>query len=106
MANPFRGEVALRLIDGRRFDLRLTLGALAELETALGCDSLSGLAARFENGALRADDVIAVIAAGLRGGGYRDEAEAAGALEVEGGAAGAVAVAARLLRAGFTGAVV
>ena len=37
--NPLAGEVAL-IIDGQRHVLKLTLGALAQLETALGADSL------------------------------------------------------------------
>ena len=37
MANPWAGEVAIR-IDGERQVLRLTLGALAELETQLGAE--------------------------------------------------------------------
>ena len=47
MANPYAGEVAL-VIDGQRHVLKLTLGALAELESALGADSLVALVERFE----------------------------------------------------------
>jgi hypothetical protein len=49
MANPYAGEVAL-VIDGERHVLKLTLGALAELETVLGVDTLMALAERFEAG--------------------------------------------------------
>ena len=49
MANPQRGEVAIR-IDGREHVMRLTLGALAELEDRLKVTSLLGLAEKFETG--------------------------------------------------------
>ena len=46
MANRRRGEIEAGL-DGERRVLVLTLGALAELETAFGAADLSALAARF-----------------------------------------------------------
>ncbi|MFC7399687.1 gene transfer agent family protein [Chelatococcus sp. GCM10030263] len=67
MANRHRGEVEAVFAD-RRYTLCLTLGALAELETALGADGLAGLGARLGAG-LSARDVISILAAGLRGGG-------------------------------------
>ena len=45
MANPHRGEVVLSL-NGEVHVLRLTLGALAELETILDEDGLVALVAR------------------------------------------------------------
>ncbi|MBU1383674.1 MAG: gene transfer agent family protein [Alphaproteobacteria bacterium] len=65
-ANGARGEVVARLAGGER-RLCLTLGALAEMETALGCDGLATLAERMR--ALSARDLTAVLAALLRGGG-------------------------------------
>ena len=47
--------------------LCLTLGALAEMETALGCDGLAALAERMRG--LSARDLTVVLAALLRGGG-------------------------------------
>ena len=47
MVNPQRGEVAIR-VDGREHVMRLTLGALAELEDRLKVTSLLGLAEKFE----------------------------------------------------------
>ena len=44
MANPWTGEVALT-IDGERRVLKLTLGALAELEQELSAGSLVDLGA-------------------------------------------------------------
>ncbi len=42
MANPYAGEVRL-VLDGSPHVLKLTLGALAELESSLGSDSLVGM---------------------------------------------------------------
>src|SRR5688572_16128740 len=66
MANRHRGEVAAEL-DGRPRRLVLTLGALAELEDALGAEDLVALAERFSRGRLAARDAIRILAAGLRG---------------------------------------
>ncbi len=57
------------MIGGERRVLCLTLGGLAELETASVSDSLNDLAARFSTGRLKAADMIRIIGAGLRGGG-------------------------------------
>ena len=102
MANPMRGEADIR-VDGRVATLRLTLGALAELEAALGAGSLLDLVERVEQGRLSARDVAAVLAAGFRGAGRAEDAERVGEMSFEGGAAGAAEGAVRLLRAAFTG---
>lgn len=102
MANPQAGEVALWL-DGRRQVCRLTLGALAELEAALGTDSLVALVERFESGGYAARDVLAVIVAGLRGGGWNGEAADLRAAEIRGGPLEAARVAAELLARAFAG---
>ena len=60
-----RGEVAFRV--GRaQYALCLTLGALAEIETALGCDTLTGLHTRLKH--LSAEDLYLVLKALLRAG--------------------------------------
>mgnify|MGYP000050093642 CR=1 FL=1 len=101
--NAVRGEVAATL-GGRDYTLCLTLGALAELESALAAGDLMALAARFEQGRLSAADAIAVIGAGLRGAGHEvTDAEVAG-LSIDGGAAGYVRLVAALLEATFGGA--
>lgn len=69
MANPWHGETAL-VIDGTRRVLRLTLGALAALEAELKSDTLVALVTRFEDGTFTTRDVIALLVAGLRGGGW------------------------------------
>lgn len=73
MGNPFAGEVIVRL-DGVEHPAKLTLGALAELEAALGEDSLIALVERFEAGRYSSRDVLALLVAGLRGGGWRGQA--------------------------------
>ena len=100
MANPQRGEIAA-MLDDRRYTLCLTLGALAELEAALGAGDLLALCERFEAGRLSARDAIPVIGAGLRGAGSDVSDEAVAAMKVEGGAAGYVAIVAKLLAATF-----
>jgi hypothetical protein len=100
MPNPHRGEIEARL-DGRPYTLCLTLGALAELEHAFGHDDMLALAQRFEAGRLSARDAVRIIGAGLRGAGH-DLADAAVArMQADGGAAGFVAIVARLLTATF-----
>ncbi len=79
-ANGARGEVVATLAgDARR--LCLTLGALAEMETALGCDGMAGLAERMR--ALSARDILVVLAALLKGGGERDFANELGKAAVD-----------------------
>jgi hypothetical protein len=65
-ANRARGEV-LALLAGRERRLCLTLGALAELETAFAADGWEALAGRLKS--LSAGDLTTVLAALLRGGG-------------------------------------
>ncbi|MFP7673364.1 gene transfer agent family protein [Marivita sp. S0852] len=101
MANPWRGEVTL-VIDGEPRVLRLTLGALAELEVGLGEASLVDLVARFESAACSSRDVMALVVAGLRGGGWQGTARDLLAAEIEGGPLGAAKVAAELLARAFT----
>lgn len=64
--NPQRGEIALE-IGGETRILCLTLGALAEIEAALGCESLKDLSVRMK--AISAKDLQILLRALLRGGG-------------------------------------
>lgn len=102
MANPQRGEVDLATIEGAR-TMRLTLGALAELEADLGADGLIGVAERFEGGAFTSLDLIALLTAGLRGGGADVSRRDVENLAFEGGAASAAKAAAELLSLTFRG---
>ncbi|PWJ19152.1 gene transfer agent family protein [Jannaschia seohaensis] len=98
--NPWAGEVALTL-DGERRVLKLTLGALAELEAAMEADSLVALVERFETGGFSARDVAALLLAGLRGGGWSGGAGNLLDAEIEGGPLECTRVAALLLGRAF-----
>ncbi|MGY6409700.1 MAG: gene transfer agent family protein [Alkalilacustris sp.] len=100
MVNPHAGEVALWM-DGRRHVVKLTLGALAELEAAMEADCLVALVERFEAGRFSARDVLAVLAAGLRGGGWRGEPDVLRHAEIRGGPMEAARVAAQALARAF-----
>lgn len=100
MTNPFAGEVTL-ILDGRPHVAKLTLGALAELETVLGDDTLIGLVTRFEQGSYSSRDVLALVVAGLRGGGWQGTAADLRTVEIGGGMIAAARAAAQLLARAF-----
>lgn len=101
MANPWAGEVTI-VIDGVSHDCKLTLGALAELEAALGEGSLVDLIRRFEGASFSGADVMAVVVAGLRGGGWSGTASDLISAEIAGGPVGAAKAAALMLARAFT----
>lgn len=100
MANPIAGEVEL-VINGEPHTCKLTLGALAELEASLETGTLVELVERFESRNFSSRDVLALIVAGLRGGGWRGRAEDLLTAEIPGGTLGAARVAAELLTRAF-----
>ena len=100
MAITQRGEIEA-VIGGETRMLCLTLGALAELEARLGAGDLTGLGERFAGGRVSARDLVAIIGAGLRGGGNAVTDDDLARLSIEGGLKGAAEIAARLLRATF-----
>lgn len=100
MANPWAGEVEL-VIDGVPRVLKLTLGTLAELEAALGAQSLVDLVERFEAGRFSTREVLLLIVAGLRGGGWRGSADDLRSAEIAGGPLAAARAAAELLVRAF-----
>ena len=100
MPNIQRGEISA-LIEGERKVLCLTLGALAELEARLGAGDLVGLGERFAGGRVSARDLVAILGAGLRGGGNAVSDDDIARMSIEGGLRGAAEIAARLLRATF-----
>ena len=102
MANKYRGEIAASL-DGGTYTLCLTLGALAELESAFGSDDMLSLANRFTGGRISANDCVRIIGAGLRGGGHDVADDAVARMRGDDGAAGFVDIVARLLAATFGG---
>jgi len=79
MANRRRGEVDCR-IGGRLYPLRLTLGALAEIEDAFSAGSLAALGERFADGGVRAGDLAILLTAALNGAGARLDRDEVGAL--------------------------
>lgn len=100
MPNPWAGEVTL-VIDGQARLLKLTLGALAELEDSLGETTIVALVERFESGAFSTRDVLALIVAGLRGGGWQGRAQDLVSAEIEGGPVAAARAAGQLLARAF-----
>ncbi len=101
MGNPHRGDVELTL-NRETLPMRLTLGALAELEAGLESDSLLGLIERFEAGDFRTLDIVALLVAGLRGAGWQGGAKELLAGEIEGGPMRAASLAAMLLKTAFS----
>ena len=89
-------------LDGKRHVAKLTLGALAELEADLAEGSMIALVERFEKGAFSSRDVLALLVAGLRGGGWGGTATDLRTVEIGGGAVEAARVAAELLARAFT----
>ena len=100
MANPWAGEVEVTL-DGEAHVAKLTLGALAELEAAMGTDTLVALVERFETSRFSTRDVLMLIVAGLRGGGWQGTAADLLRVEIAGGAMEAARAAALLLARAF-----
>ena len=100
MSNRFRGDVDVTL-NGVRHRARLTLGALAELEEVLDASSLVGLVERFEGNRFTSHDVIALLGAGLRGGGSAISDAELSRAEVQGGPMAAAKAAAELLARAF-----
>lgn len=101
MVNPYAGEVAVS-INGQKHIAKLTLGALAELEANLETGSLMEMIERIEARRFSARDVLSILVAGLRGGGWQGTAADLGHAEVGGGPMGAARVAAQLLARAFS----
>ncbi len=100
MANRWRGDVVV-VVDGKRCVARLTLGALAELEEGLNEASLVGLVERFEASRFASRDVVALLGAGLRGGGCKFSDAQIAQANIEGGPMAAAKAAAELLARAF-----
>ena len=96
VANRARGQV-IQPVGGTPRRLCLTLGALAELETAFGLEGWEALSERLRT--LSAKDMLLVLAALLRGGGEDQAAADLASLPVDFREA-AVAVAAAFMAAG------
>ena len=100
MVNPWAGEVALQ-VDGVVRRCRLTLGALAEMEATLEGEGIIALITRIEEGRFTSRDVLAVIVAGLRGGGWDGTAKDLLTADIAGGPVAAARAAADMLARAF-----
>lgn len=100
MGNPWRGDVTLTL-DGQTHVMRLSLGALAELEAELGEASLVGLVERFESSSFSSADVLALLEAGLKGGRCGVSKDQLLHADIDGGPMAAASAAAELLARAF-----
>ena len=83
MPNKIRGDAELA-VAGKRYTMRLTLGALAEIEDGLNIASLSEIGTRLKS--LATSDIAIVASALLRGGGHDISADEIMSLDVELGA--------------------
>lgn len=99
-ANRHRGEIEA-VLDGQKRRLCLTLGALAELETAFGVSDLGQLVARFGKESMSARDMVLVLGAGLRAAGNAVTDEDVRNMTAENGAAGFARIVADLLTVTF-----
>lgn len=97
--NPWAGEVAL-VVDGIERRCRLTLGALAEMEAGME-GGVPALARRIEEGQFTSGDVLAIVVAGLRGGGWEVTARDLLTADIAGGPVAAARGAAEMLARAF-----
>lgn len=93
--NGARGEVSLD-VAGKKRVLCLTLGALAEIESAFGCASLSDLQVRMRR--LSAAELLQIVSMLMKGGGERVEPGELAQLHIQ--PAAAAAAVAEAFRAG------
>lgn len=93
--NGARGEVSLD-VAGQKRVLCLTLGALAEIESAFGCASLADLQARMRR--LSAAELLQLVSILIKGGGGQVEPDALAQLNLQ--PAAAAAAVAEAFRAG------
>lgn len=100
MINRHRGEISAEL-DGKNWTLCLTLGALAQLESHFKVNDLTALAEKLSSSALCASDFLAIILAGLKGGGHDVDATAVRDMRIVGGATGYAVLVADLLQITF-----
>lgn len=100
MVNIHRGEIVAE-IDGKTYTLCLTLGALAELEQALSADDLLSVAERFNNGKIKTTEIMHILKAGLKGGGYEMSFSEIENMKLVGGIQSYIDIVAKLLKAAF-----
>ena len=79
----------------------LTLGALADLEEHFAVSDLPALAERLAKKSLGANDVLAILGAGLKGGGHVFSHEDISEMRSAAGVTGYAEIVAQLLEASF-----
>ena len=102
MPNPWRGEMQATF-SGKPYRLCLTLGALAELEQALGGEDVIAFTKRLSEGHIRASDVMHVLGCGLRGGGHEISDQELAQMMPSGGFGEAMQIVAQLIALSFGG---
>lgn len=100
-ANPHRGEVEIEL-DGKRFVMRPTFQAIAEIEQQTGT-GLIALLHRMTDGSLRVSDLAVIVAAGLRAAGEPASRDKVGSLLLQDGLEKTLAPASQFLMNAVTG---
>ena len=100
-ANPHRGEVEIEL-DGKRFVMRPTFQAIAEIEQQTGT-GLIALLHRMTDGGLRVSDLAVIVAAGLRAAGEPASRDKVGSLLLQDGLEKTLAPASQFLMNAVTG---
>ena len=101
VANRHRGDVEIALA-GRRFLLRPTFAAIAEIEERSG-QGLIALARRLAAGDIRIVDVATIVTAGLRAAGEPAKRETVGEMVLETGLGPLAPAIGAFLRAAITG---
>ena len=100
-ANPQRGEVEIEL-GGRRFVMRPSFQAIAEMEKQTG-RGLIELLQSLSDGGLKVSELAAIITAGLKAAGEPARYDKVGALLLEGGLEGIVPPVGEFLVGALTG---
>jgi len=99
--NEQRGEVAITLA-GKSFVLRPTYGALAEIESTLGC-GIVALVRRLERGDFGVVDLAVIVTAGLKAAGEPATQDKVGEMIRQAGFAPVVKATAAFLENALTG---
>ena len=99
--NPYRGDVEI-VINDKPQKMRLTLGALAGLESRLGDDGLLPLIERFEAGDFQTNDLIELLYAGLQGGGWAGTRADLESAKIQGGIVKAAKLTGEMLALAFS----
>ena len=103
VANRHRGDVEIELA-GRRFLLRPTFAAIAEIEERSG-QGLIALARRLAAGDIRITDVATIVTAGLRAAGEPAKRETVGEMVLDSGLGALAPAVGAFLRVAISGSI-